>query len=251
MPLPIRAAHAAPGLAALAFAGGAATAAAQAPPRRHVEHAHAWYQLFAEHRLDARWTLLGEAQVRRADIPGRAPQQLLLRTGLQREVGGARLAAGYAYAGTSVYGEAPAAAPFDEHRAWQMLQVGHRTGAVAWAHRFRTEQRWIEQTTAGTPWRFRQRARVMTRATVDAPSLGVPIARAYVTPWGELLLQTGATPDGQVFDQSRLALQAGYRLSPRLRVEAGYLQQLIQRGGSRTAENNHTLVLSVFSTTGP
>ena len=76
----------------------------------------------------------------------------------------------------------------------------------------------------------------------------VRLPHAYATAHGELFAQLGATPDGQVFDQSRLALQGGWRFSPALRLEAGYMQQLIQRGGARVTENNHTLVMSVFAT---
>jgi hypothetical protein len=233
-------------------------AAAQTPaPRRSVSQSHAWLQLFGEHRLDRRWALLYEAQFRRADLAGRTPQQLLLRPGVLYQLGGgASLAAGYAYAGTAVYGEAPAAAPFPEHRAWEQLQFGSRTGPVAWTHRFRAEQRFIGQTvtrageTEVTDWRYRDRVRAMTRATIDAPALGIALPRAYLTTYGELFLHVGENPDGQVFDQSRLALQAGWRFTPRLRGEVGYLQQLIQRGGSRVVENDHTLVLGLYLVTG-
>jgi hypothetical protein len=224
-----------------------AAAAAQTAPRRHVEHAHAWLQLFGEQRVSKRWALYGDAQLRRAEPWGK-PQQLLLRPGVLYDAApNVRLGLGHAYAYTSVYGELPAAAPFAEHRVWEQVQFAARTGVVAWSHRLRAEQRWIEQ---GDAWRFRQRARIMTRATVDAPALGIPAAPLYLTGHGELFAQIGATSDGQVFDQSRLALQGGWRASPRLRVEAGYMQQLIQRGGSRTTENNHTLLVSVFATGG-
>jgi hypothetical protein len=231
---------------------------AQAPPaRRSVSHAHAWLQLFEEHRLDRRWALHLEAQLRRADLDWRTPQQLLLRPGILYQLGGgASIGAGYAYAGTSVYGEAPAASPFPEHRAWEQLQFGSRTGPVAWTHRFRAEQRFLGQTatrngeTEVTDWRYRDRVRAMTRATVDAPALGIALPRAYLTTYGELFLHVGENPDGQIFDQSRLALQAGWRFTPRLRGEAGYLQQLLQRGGSRVVENNHTLVLGLYLLTG-
>lgn len=231
-------------VAALLLPGAAA---AQGAPRRHVEQAHAWLQLFGERRVAPRWSLYADGQLRRAE-PWSAPQQLLLRPGVLYDAApNVRLGVGHAYAHTSVYGEAPAAAPFGEHRVWQQVQFAARTGAVAWAHRLRAEQRWIEQ---GEAWRFRQRARIMTRATVDAPALGIPTPALYLAGHGELFMQIGATPDGQVFDQSRLALQAGWRVAPGLRVEGGYMQQLIQRGGARTTENNHTLVVSVFATGG-
>ena len=246
---------AAAGVLAIACAP-AAHAQAPAPARRTATNTHAWLQLFGEHRLDARWALNLEAQLRRADLAGATPQQLLLRPGVLYQAGGAVLGAGYAYAGTSVYGDAPAAAPFPEHRTWQMLQFPGRTGPVAWSHRLRTEQRWVgrirtvDGVAAHDGYAFRQRARAMTRATVDAPALGIALPKAYLTGWGELLVHVGENPDGQIFDQSRVALQAGWRLTPRLRAEAGYLQQFLQRGGSRVSENNHTLVLSLFAVTG-
>ena len=227
------------------------TTPAPAPARRTVTNTHSWLQLFGEHRLGARWSLNLEAQVRRAELAGGTPQQLLVRPGVLYQLGGGALVgAGYAYAGTSVYGDAPAAAPFPEHRTWQMLQFPGRTGAVAWSHRLRTEQRWIgrvrtvDGVAAHDGYGFRQRARAMTRATVDAPALGVALPKAYLTSWGELLVHVGENPDGQIFDQSRVALQAGWRLTPRLRAEAGYMQQLIQRGTARATENNHTLLVT-------
>ncbi len=244
--------------ALLALAVPPARAQTEAPPRRRVDHEHAWLQLFAEQRLAPRWALHAETQIRRADLGGRSPQQLLARPGLLFDLApGARGGAGYAWVWSSVYGEAPAVAPAPEHRIWEQLQLATATGPVAWAHRLRAEQRWLGQTVAApggggtlTGWRFRQRARVMTRATVDAPSLGVPLPRLYATAHGELFVQLGATPDGQRFDQSRLALQGGWRATPHLRVEAGYMQQLIQRGGARVVENNHTVLLTVVRTGG-
>ncbi|MDF1504370.1 DUF2490 domain-containing protein [Roseisolibacter sp. H3M3-2] len=230
-----------------------------APARRSVSNEVAWLQYFGEHRLDAKWSLNLEAQFRRSGLDLRAPQQLLLRPGVLYQLGGgALLGAGYAYAGTSVYGDAPSAVPFPEHRAWQMLQFPGRTGAVAWSHRLRTEQRWVGRirTVDGAPahdgYVFRSRGRAMTRATVDAPALGVALPKAYLTSWGELLINAGGFEgsQGQIFDQSRLAAQVGWRFTPRLRAEAGYMQQFVQRGGSRVNENNHALIVSLFAVTG-
>jgi hypothetical protein len=245
--------------AAALLAARSAPAQTTPAPRRAVSQGHAWLQYFGEHRLDRRWALLYEAQLRRADVAGRTPQQLLLRPGLLYQLGGgASVAAGYAYAASSVYGEAPAAAPSDEHRIWEQLQFGSRTGPVSWTHRFRAEQRFLGQRVReadgdfGRPddWRYRDRLRAFTRATVDAPALGVALPRAYLTSFGELFLNAGASADGQIFDQSRLALQAGWRLTPRMRAEAGYMQQFVQRGGSRVSESNHTLLVSLFLVTG-
>lgn len=221
--------------------------------RRRVTAAHTWLQLTEEHRLDPRWAISADVQLRRADLAGHYPQQVEVRTGLVRDVGGgARVTLGYMWQHSSVYGEIPAAAPTREHEVWEQLQLAGRTGRVAWAHRFRVEQRWThplvsdDDAPTAQRWQYRNRFRVQERATVDAPALGLKkLPRAYLTAHGELFLHLGWTAEGQVFDQSRLAAQAGYRLTPRMRVEGGYMQQLIQRGTARATENNHTLLVTL------
>jgi hypothetical protein len=241
----------------LALALASARGAGAQATRTRVSAAHTWIQLNEEHRFDPRWSLFGEAQIRRADLEGRTPQQLEIRTGLIRDVGGgARLTLGYMWQHSAVYGEVPAAAPTREHEAWEQLQFGSRTGRVAWAHRFRVEQRWIHPLVSDDDaptiarWQYRNRFRLQERATVDAPVLGIALPKAYLTTHGELFLHVGPTPEGQIFDQSRLGVQVGYRIAPRVRTEAGYMQQFIQRGAGRTTENNHTLLVGLFVTSG-
>lgn len=230
-------------------------AAAQTAPRRHADQEHLWLQLFHEQRLAGPWSLHAEVQLRRADLAGRTPQQLLLRPALLYAVTSQLgVGAGYAFVDSYPYGELPAAATFPEHRLFQQLTLAHATGAVRWNHRFRSEQRWIGRVDAVTgdvqDYAFRQRFRPLVRASVDLPRLGIPTPRLYLTAWDELFIVAGETPDGQVFDQNRLALQLGIRFGPDARLEAGYMQQLIQRGGSRNVEDNHTLVLSLFTVAG-
>ena len=223
-------------------------------PRASAQHT--WLQLTEEHRLDPRWALFGDAQISRADLPGRTPQQLALRVGLLHDVGsGARVGFGYLWQHTAVYGDLPIAAPTREHDVWEQLQFGSRTGRVAWAHRFRLEQRWAHPLTfddrgSTARWQYRNRVRLMERATVDAPSIGIALPRAYLTAHEELFIHLGWTPEGQVFDQSRLGLQAGWRFTPRVRAEAGYLHQYLQRGAARATENNHTLLIGIVATSG-
>jgi hypothetical protein len=240
----------------------AAAALAAAPlhgqaTRTRVSAAHTWIQLTEEHRFDPRWAFSTDLQIRRADLAGHTPQQLEVRTGLVRDVGaGARVTLGYMWQHSAVYGELPANAPTREHELWEQLQFGSRTGRVAWSHRFRLEQRWIHPLVSDDDaptilrWQYRNRFRLQERATVDATALGLKIPRAYLTAHGELFFHLGWTPEGQMFDQTRLAAQAGYRFTPRLRAEVGYMQQLLQRGTARATENNHTLLVGLVATSG-
>lgn len=239
--------------ALLALALGAAPIRAQV-----VDNDISWVQLFHEQRLDARWALFGDLQLRRAALDGSEPQQLLARPGITYTVSPAvRLAGGYAYIGTARYGDAPAATPFPEHRLWQQLLVNGPAGTIAWQGRFRLEQRWIGTTRAlpggnweVADWTFRQRFRAMARATVDAPKLGIAEPRLYLTVWNEAFFHLFEPVSGRSFDQNRASLQVGWRFSPRLRVEVGALEQYVSRGPPRLSERNRGLLVTVWTTAG-
>ena len=243
-----------------ATAASAATAVLLAPrlTAQTASNEHAWVQLFSEHRLNARLALFGDLQVRRS-AGGAAPQQLLLRPGLLYTVSPRlRVGAGYAFVQTERYGGAPVVVPFPEHRTWQQLLVHAATGNVAWQGRLRLEQRWIGITRVTpmndvevTDWRFRQRVRPMVRATVNAAEVGIDVTPLYLTAWNELFVHVGGQVNGETLDQNRASLQLGWRFSPGLRIEAGYLQQFIRRGAPGRSEINNTVLVTLWTTTGP
>ena len=224
---------------------------AQRGPREVADQPTAWFMYFGDHAVSSRWALHAEAQVRRAEgtLGTEQWQQLLLRPGviytLSRNV---RLSAGYAYIDTWPYGEQPAAARFDEHRAWQQLQVGHATGRVQWQHRYRLEQRWVEAAGAPEPDRvYTNRGRYMLRVTVplrggDATAPGTP----YVSAYNEVFVNWGRNVGRNVFDQNRLYGAVGVRVTRATRLEVGYLQQLVAKADGVRLERNHSLQVALF-----
>jgi hypothetical protein len=63
----------------------------------------------------------------------------------------------------------------------------------------------------------------------------------------ELFMNWGSEVAANIFDQNRLQFMIGRRMSDALRLEVGYLDQLIQRPNGRQLERNHTL-MTVIST---
>jgi Protein of unknown function (DUF2490) len=51
---------------------------------------------------------------------------------------------GYGYIVTYPYGEQPIPSEFHEHRIWQTITVTQRIGRFYLGHRYRLEQRWLE-----------------------------------------------------------------------------------------------------------
>jgi hypothetical protein len=52
----------------------------------------------------------------------------------------------------------------------------------------------------------------------------------YLALYDEILIGFGKNISVNVFDQNRLGCLLGYRISPRVNIEAGYLNQIIQYG---------------------
>ena len=115
--------------------------------RNHDHNLHAWFVYAGDHPVSDRWGLHLEGQWRRHDAGIRA-QQLLLRPAINYQLSRAvALSAGYAYVTTHRYGEYPVQAPFPEHRIYQQATVQHKARRLDLSHRFRTEQRWLGQST--------------------------------------------------------------------------------------------------------
>ncbi len=224
--------------------------------RRTVDNAHSWYSYFGEHSLGGRWSLWTDVHVRREGL-GATWQQLLIRPGLTYRLNDrARLGAGYGYIVTHQYGDDPIPARFPEHRVWQQLVLTHDAGRVQFAQRYRMEQRWLGvMDTSARPrggddrvrdWRRLSRVRYQLRATL--PLRTGPVG-PYATAFNEAFVAVGRSGRANVFDQNRAFAGLGWRFTARWRAEAGFMQQLIIRADGRSAEDNRTLAVSVFSTT--
>ncbi|MBX9929001.1 MAG: DUF2490 domain-containing protein [Gemmatimonadaceae bacterium] len=238
-------------ISATLLVGAARGASAQAPPRVTNEAVHNWYALFGDHRLSERWAFTYDIQNRRADIPGASWQQLLVRPALTRAFGhGLRGTAGYAFVETHPYGEDAAPARFPEHRLWQQLALTQHVRAITLAHRARLEQRWIgvvpRPDIDPVRWQYANRARYLLRATT--PRLGA-LGGSYLTAYDEAFWSLGDAGAARRWEQNRAYVGLGVTFSPTWRAEAAYMEQRIWRAGGARLERNHTLMLTLFSST--
>lgn len=159
------------------------------------------------------------------------PQQSLLRTGvnyaLRKDVS---LNVGYAFAETHPYGDYPNANAFSEHRMYEQIVLKNPIGKVDVSHRFTLEQRFIEKFLiqngeTRTDWVFlnRMRYRLRTEIPVYKKSLSIILL-------DEVFVGFGKNVGANVFDQNRLAALLGYKVNENIKIEAGYLSQILQQG---------------------
>lgn len=203
------------------------------------DNAHTWWVYYGEHGIrNSRWSLLSEVQVRRSEF-GAGWQQLLLRDGLLYNFSpNVQAGGGYGYINTSRYGEFPVSKAFKEHRVFGQLVLKHQASKVAFEHRYRFEQRWLE-----TPlfWRHQNRFRYQIR-------VAAPVSKNwYVFAGDELFIGFGRNHGAEHFDQNRAFAGVGYKVTPNNRLEFGYLNQfLVQRSGL-VQESNHILRIQITS----
>lgn len=224
-------------LAALAVA-----ASAHAEHRVTDNNAHLWVIYDGQHPLGtSKWRFNMDAQWRRSDL-GLTWQQLLLRPSIgyafNRRL---NLAGGYAFVETYPYGSFPFATRFSEHRAWEQATLAYNSGKVAWASRFRFENRWI-QNVGRQDWRYENRLRLLQRMTV--PLKGTSYLNLHNEFWILIPPYLGVS----WFDQNRAYAGFGWRVADGWNVEAGYMNQALLRRSGLILESNHTVRLTLIST---
>ena len=215
-----------------------------------------WYNYFGTIRVADKWSVHTEYQWRRDDVINYW-QQGLLRLGVNYHLNPrVLLRAGYAHIETYAYGEIPLNAlgrSFTEHRLYQMVQLSHKEGRVDISHRFMLEQRFVGRYSSANVTRedefpFLNRMRYMLRLQVPLKGTQLQPKVPYAALYDEIFVGFGKNVNANVFDQNRVGLVAGYVFSNTVRVEAGYLKQVLQFGrqinGRSVFQNNHGLILN-------
>ncbi len=228
--------------------------------RIHDPNLIGWYAYFGDHKLSDKWAIHTEYQWRRIDLI-RTWQQSLARAGIQYSLTDRiKTSAGYTLLLGFPYGRFPeseAGVPNPEQRIYQDIELEQTTGRLQLTHRFRLEQRWMSNwTTAGgnkvLGWQYQNRARYRIRAAFPLGKPSMEEADWYLTAYDELFIGFGPNVQLDVFDQNRIFLGLGYRFSSSLKIEAGWLNQLVQHAepdpatGLPIFERNNGLNLSVY-----
>lgn len=219
-----------------------------------------WMAYTGTIKLNEKWGLHTELQFRRDHLIT-DPQQNLFRTGINYTLDNKlSLRAGYALAETFNYGGIPLnnlSKQFTEHRIYQMATLSDKSGIFEISHRFTLEQRWIGRYTSASLTKeddfvFLNRMRYMFRANIPLKGKTITDKTPYLSVYDEILIGFGKNVNENVFDQNRLAVLLGYRFSPKVRLEGGFLNQTLQfsreLNGNNIFQYNSGLILnSVFN----
>jgi hypothetical protein len=173
----------------------------------------AWYMLFTTNKVSDKLSIHAEAQYRNYEIASNF-NQLLLRTGLNYHLSDKAIATfGYGYITTDGTFEEPAGEENTiEHRIYQQFVLKNKVGKLAFSHRYRLEERFIDSPLSGTDTQFR--FRYFLRLTYPLNDTW------FLTAYNEVFINLQAP----TFGQNRLYGALGYNVNPKLAIQAGYLK---------------------------
>ena len=203
------------------------------------EQLHGWVVYQGNHKLNSHFDLHTEYQWRRAD-GFNDWQQSLTRIGLDYKLNPiCTISGGYAWIVSYPYGAQPIAAKTNEHRLWQQVVFKQTIGELQFQHRYRLEQRWIDTL-------FRQRIRYRAQCIIPLQKRYIEQGKGlFLNVNDEVFLGFGKGIGKNILDQNRLILALGYKFSPNLNIQMGYMNQFVIKSNGVQMERNHTLWTSI------
>jgi hypothetical protein len=185
----------------------------------------AWYMYFYNHQFkDSQWGIQGDFQYRDWQLLGDT-EQLLLRSGVTYtpKDSGIMFTLGAANITSGTFGDSDDTS--NENRIYQEALIPQKIGSrFLITHRFRYEQRFVEN----QDFRTRYRYNLFVNVPFNSTSLSTP-KTIYGAFYNELFMNgernIGDNRQVALFDRNRTYLGLGYVLNKKVRFQLGWMNQ--------------------------
>ncbi|MEM6964455.1 MAG: DUF2490 domain-containing protein [Bacteroidota bacterium] len=180
-----------------------------------------WLIYIGNKKINSKWDWHNEVQYRNYNAVGDL-EQLLLRTGIGYNLteNNNNLLVGYGFIHSQNYINAEDKTNLDEHRIFQQFITRQSISRVKVQHRYRFEQRWVEDAD------FRLRFRYFLALNIPFSSKAMDSKTWYGSIYNEIFINNNQV----IFDRNRLYFGLGYKLNATARFELGYMNQFLNNG---------------------
>ena len=177
-----------------------------------------WLIYIGSKKLNSKWNIHNEVQYRNYNAIGDL-EQLLLRTGVGYNVNDKNnVLLGYGYILSENYiGESDDKISVNEHRIFQQYITKQNIGKVSLSHRYRLEQRFVEED-------FKLRFRYFLSLKIPLKIKEKGTSPLYLSAYNEIFLNSKSS----IFDRNRVYGGLGYNLSKNIKIELGYMNQFFE-----------------------
>ena len=184
----------------------------------------AWYMYFYNHQFkNSQFGIQGDFQYRAWDILG-DQEQLLLRSGLTYtpKDAGIMFTLGFANITSGAFGDSNVTS--NENRLYQEALIPQTLGGrFLVTHRFRFEQRFVENQDFRTRYRYNLFINIPFNSKTLSPKT------IYGAFYNELFINgergIGNNNSVEIFDRNRTYLGLGYVINPKIRFQFGWMKQ--------------------------
>lgn len=177
-----------------------------------------WLIYIGNKKLNSKWNIHNEVQYRNYNAIGNL-EQLLLRTGLGYNISEKNnILLGYGYILSENYvGNTDDKTSVNEHRVFQQYTTKQNIGKVKLSHRYRFEQRFVEED-------FKLRFRYFLSLNIPLKYNESGESPFYLSAYNEIFLNSKSS----IFDRNRVYGGLGYNLSKNVKIELGYMNQFFE-----------------------
>ena len=177
-----------------------------------------WLIYIGNKKLNSKWNIHNEVQYRNYNAIGDL-EQLLLRTGVGYNITEKNnILLGYGYILSENYvGNTDDKASVNEHRIFQQYTTKQSIGKVKLSHRYRFEQRFVEED-------FKLRFRYFLSLNVALKNNESGENPFYLSAYNEIFLNSKSS----IFDRNRVYAGLGYNVNKNVRSELGYMNQFFE-----------------------
>jgi len=202
-----------------------------------------WLSYVGDNRFNPKVGIHSEAQFRNVFMKESVSTKLV-RVGLNYAVKpNVILTAGYAFIWNNPNSDYLAASRVLENRPWQQLIIRQKSKVIFMEHRYRLEQRFIDNKTTGVT-RTDHRIRYRFQTIFPLYTISIKLRHLFLVANNELMINFKKDPT-LLFDRNRFTAGLGYQVRPNLNFQLTYLNQYALIPSSKTSLSEHFLVFGI------